>query len=135
MVIAGYTIITDGQNKGKWTNSKHYGELKDAAELVKEIYRKRGMQQKVAGYQGANETTCQLAGIDPDEVRKEVDLNELRITSAKSMYQSAKPIKNTLAEKYLHETRGISKETIARSYIKFFALKQRICWMIGIKAS
>ena len=70
-----------------------------------------------------------MAGIDREKVSyhelSEAGQKANNITSAQSIYEGTSDIKGTLGERYLNETRGISKETIARSKVKFWELGTR----------
>lgn len=110
------SVSLDKQNYGKAYDHYHKRNL-NAVDVVQQAY--RGISKEQAyGF------TCDMAGIEADKVShqelSEAGQKDNNITSAQSIYAGTTDIKDTLGERYLNETRGISKETIARSEVKFW---------------
>ena len=111
------SVSLDKQNYGKAYDHYHKRQL-NAVDVVQQAYRGISKEQ-------AYNFTCDMAGIDREKVShqalSEAGQKANNITSAQSIYEGTTDIKGTLGERYLNETRGISKETIARSEVKFWA--------------
>ncbi len=115
-----YEVDRTGNNAGQWISTQEPSE-KGYQHATKAVQLLKKTEENQAGY-----LACQMAELSVHSTSVAVkkpkweEQNQTRIESAKSIHQGTKEISGTLGEKYLHQTRGISKETIARSSITYW---------------
>jgi phage/plasmid primase-like uncharacterized protein len=114
-----HRVARTGEHAGKWVNANTPTAHKNAVDAVT-------LTHGIIG-ESANQMACDLSGLSIDEASKPYDSeskpeaqNKNRVASAKSIHEGTTSIEGTLGERYLHQTRGISIDTIRRSEVKFW---------------